>query len=318
MSYKAIFLDRDDTLIEDPGYINNPKQVALLDGVPEALIALRDMGYKLIVATNQSGVARGIVTEKVLAEIHERLSRLLGERGIRLDKIYYCPYHPEGVIEKYRKESDLRKPNPGMLLLAAKEMDIDLDTSWTIGNSSRDVEAGARAGCKTILLADPTHQTTSKSGQTRPDHNAVNIKEAVNIIKQYHRSSRAAKNISEPESEQQPVEEIQEQNPPPEETSHAVEAEQVETVDKPRGAEQLLTIILEQMKVTQRDDMFDEFSVMRLLAGIVQVAAIFCLIISGFILWSPTPKPDSALIALGFAAVLQMMALTFYTMQGRK
>ena len=142
MSEKAIFLDRDDTLIEDPGYINDPEQVKLLDGVPEALIQLKNLGYKLIVVTNQSAVAHGIVTEKVLDEIHERLKQLLADKNAFLDRIYYCPYHPEGVVPKYCKESNSRKPSPGMLLKAADEMDIDLSRSWCVGKRNRDIEAG--------------------------------------------------------------------------------------------------------------------------------------------------------------------------------
>ena len=115
MADRAVFFDRDDTLIKDPGYINNPDQVVLLDGVTEALVALRNLGYKLVVVSNQSAVARGIVTEKVLGEIHDRLRQLLAKKGASLDGIYYCPYHPDGVIARYRKESDLRKPAPGML-----------------------------------------------------------------------------------------------------------------------------------------------------------------------------------------------------------
>jgi len=139
MSNKAVFLDRDDTMIEDPGYINHPDQVKLLDGVAEALIELKAIGYKLVVVSNQSAVARGIITEKVLTQIHDRLKQLLAESGAYLDQIYYCPYHPEGSVPKYRKESDWRKPNPGMLLTAADEMDIDLSQSWMIGGSSRDI-----------------------------------------------------------------------------------------------------------------------------------------------------------------------------------
>jgi D-glycero-D-manno-heptose 1,7-bisphosphate phosphatase len=189
MSNKAIFLDRDDTLIEDPGFINHPDQVKLLDGVDKSLIELRAMGYKLVVVSNQSGVARGIVSEEALGEIHDRLKQLLAEKGAPLDRIYYCPYHPDGIIEKYRKESDRRKPNPGMLLAAADEMDIDLSQSWMIGNSSRDVEAGLKAGCKTILINHPWHSEQHKLGEPNPDYRAVNIKEAVNIIKKYHRSA---------------------------------------------------------------------------------------------------------------------------------
>jgi D,D-heptose 1,7-bisphosphate phosphatase len=204
MSDKAIFLDRDDTLIEDPGYINDPEQVKLLDGVPEALIQLKALGYKLIVVTNQSAVAHGIVTEKVLGEIHERLKQLLAEKNAFLDRIYYCPYHPEGVVPKYCKESNSRKPSPGMLLKAAEEMDIDLGQSWCVGNSSRDVEAGLQVGCKTILIdKPPAHQRQPASSLSpagvNPDYKAVNIKEAVNIVKKYLRSS------SEQQKQAQPI-----------------------------------------------------------------------------------------------------------------
>jgi D,D-heptose 1,7-bisphosphate phosphatase len=182
MSNKAIFLDRDGTLIEDPGYINHPDQVELVDGVAEALIELKTLNYKLIVVSNQSGVARGIVAEEVLGEIHNRLKHLLAEKGAYLDQVYFCPYHPDGVVPKYRKESDWRKPNPGMLLAAAKEMDIDLDQSWLIGNSDRDIEAGSRARCKTILIHPPSSHTKPEFGRSNPDYKAVNLKEVTNII----------------------------------------------------------------------------------------------------------------------------------------
>ena len=116
MSNKAIFLDRDGTLNEDPGYLNDPDLVKLLPGVPEALVDLKKMGYKLVVVTNQSGIARGIVSENTLAKIHDRLQQLLSEKGAALDKIYYCPYHPDSVIAKYRKVSKLRKPRKWWLM----------------------------------------------------------------------------------------------------------------------------------------------------------------------------------------------------------
>ncbi len=216
MSNKAIFLDRDGTLIEDPGYLSHPEQVSLLDGAAEALIELRAMGYKLVVVSNQSGIARGILSENDLEEIHDRLRQLLAEKGAYLDQIYYCPYHPDGVVSKYRKESEWRKPNPGMLLAAADEMGIDLSQSWSIGDSSRDVEAGLRAGCKTILISRYTRNKSAyvEPHTPKPDYKSVNVKEAVNIIKQYHRSSNGVKakaqpvpetkSPPEPESEKKP------------------------------------------------------------------------------------------------------------------
>ncbi len=359
MSEKAIFLDRDDTLIDDPGYINDPEQVKLLDGVPEALIQLKALGYKLIVVTNQSAVAHGIVTEKVLGEIHERLKQLLADKNAFLDRIYYCPYHPEGVVPKYSKESNSRKPSPGMLLKAADEMDIDLSQSWCVGNSSRDIEAGQRAGCKTILIdMPPAHQKQPASSMSlagaNPDYKAVNIKEAVNIIKKYLRSPaeeqkqarpiptspnepapQAAEQVSEvtespeqieaqqsapelQEPEIQHTEQLKQPTEPPMQTLEPqtqLPAEPKIPADK---TEELLSSILGQLKSMQRAEMFGEFSIMRLMAGIVQIVVLFCLLVTVWFLMSPERQDNSVFIALGFAIVFQLMTLTFYIMQGKK
>ena len=202
MSEKAIFLDRDDTLIKDPGYINDPDQIKLLEGVPACLRGFRKLGYKLVVVTNQSAVARGIITEEVLAQIHERLEELLKAKGVHLDRIYYCPFHPEGVIKKYRKPSDWRKPNPGMLLAAAQELDIDLQRSWCIGNSPSDVEAGARAGCQTILVNQMSPVDGFSRDQIKPDYMAVNMRETLNIVKKY--SGEALKAAAAKPAEESP------------------------------------------------------------------------------------------------------------------
>jgi D-glycero-D-manno-heptose 1,7-bisphosphate phosphatase len=324
MPNKAIFLDRDDTLIEDPGYINHPDQVKLLDGVAEALVELKAMGYELIVVSNQSAIARGIITEKILAEIHERLRQRLAEKGACLDGIYYCPYHPDGVIPKYRKQSDLRKPNPGMLLTAAKEMDIDLSQSWMIGDSDHDIEAGLRAGCKTILINQPSHHRRLEPGAAKANYEGVNMREALNIIKKYHRSSgemetqavpakREDQQAAEPETQQLAAETMQ----PP---SYPLQMESARAEQDAAGerTERLLSNILDQLKNMQRTEMFGEFSTMRLMAGIVQVIVLFCLLIAIWFLTSPVERGNSVLIALGFAMVLQMMSLTLYVMQRRR
>ncbi len=322
MSNKAIFLDRDNTLIYDPGYINHPDQVKLLDGVAEPLHELKALEYKLVVVTNQSAVARGIVTEKTLNEIHARLEELLAEQNASLDRIYYCPYHPDGVVPEFTRESDCRKPAPGMLQKAAEEMNLDLDQSWCIGDTRRDIEAGRQAGCKTILIDTPTpHQTTSASlsfDDIQPDYKAINMKEAVNIIKKHLRSSRADQNTLEPVTSKptepeppmdEPTRQVEEQSPEP-----VVEDPQV----PPDKTEELLSSILIQLKGMQRDDMFSEFSVMRLMAGMVQVIVLFCLLITLWFLMSPARSDNSVFMALGFATVFQLMALTFYLMQGKK
>lgn len=333
MLNKAIFLDRDGTLIEDPGYINDPDQVKLLDGIAESLVELKALGYKLVVVTNQSAVARGIVTEKVLADIHERLRQLLAQKNAYIDDIYYCPYHPEGVVPKYRKESNYRKPNPGMLLEAADDMNIDLSQSWCIGNSDSDIEAGQRAGCRTVLVDTPSHQREAgpplSPGAVTPDYKAVNMKEAVNIIKKHLRSAVAeGQEQSEVEPDQtQPVvasgpnipetaegmSQVEEQIP-----EREPEVRQQDRRDEQQTTNELLADILTQLKSLQREEMFHEFSVMRLLAGVVQVMVLFCLLITVWFLMSPSRQDNLVFMSLGFAMVLQIMALTFYTMHGRK
>jgi len=335
MPNKAIFLDRDGTLVEDPGYINSPEQVKLLDGAAKALIELKAMGYKLVVATNQSGIARGIFTEKTLVEIHERLKQLLAENDAHLDNIYYCPYLPDGVIAKYRKDSDWRKPKPGMLLAAASEMDIDLAQSWIIGDSSRDIQAGKSAGCKTILIDNPVQGRLARHSDSNPDHTAVNITEAVNVIKKYYREStkppvlpqpisapvaaRAAAPIPMPSVKPPPV-----QTPPPTPAPAAkpVQVEPPLATPKPAVSqdrtEQLLETILAHLKGMQRAQKFTDFSIMGMLAGLVQMVVPLCLLISIYFLITPPRQDCSILISLGFAVVFQLMALTFHIMRGRK
>jgi D-glycero-D-manno-heptose 1,7-bisphosphate phosphatase len=328
MANKAIFLDRDNTIIEDPGYINNPDQVKLLDSAPEALSSLKAMGYKLVVVSNQSGVARGIVTEEVLGQIHKRLEQLLAEKGVSLDRIYYCPYHIDGVIPKYRKDSDWRKPNPGMLLAAGRDMDIDLKESWMVGDTTGDIEAGARAGCRTIMLASRTHEQKLRPGTPAPDYKAVNLKEVVNIIKMKARSAQKPANMVQPEQAVPVIEEKPQQPAPQEQVSppqqvifeKPVESEQpapLKTDEQPT-TERLLSNILDQIKLMQRSNMFGEFSVTRLIAGIAQGLVFLCLLVSIWFVMSPVKQFNQVLISIGFAILLQLMALTFYLMRGPK
>ena len=327
MVSKAVFLDRDNTLIHDQGYLSHPDQVMLIDGVPEALNDLRAIGYQLVVVTNQSAVARGIVTEPVLHQIHDRMEALLAGRGVRLDRIYYCPYHPDGVVERYRKASDWRKPNPGMLLTAAKEMDIDLDRSWCIGDSFSDVEAGVKAGCKTVLIDGSSPPKRPSPGQPSPDYVAVNLREAVNIIKRFHRDS--AMDSSQNKFETVHVNKAHPSTPPltdrPDTTAGFKSPPPAAPGPRPAHeedlgedrTEQLLDGILGQLRDMQRGQDSEEFSVMRLLAGIAQASAIACLVVGLWKLTAPNVAYEPVLTALGFATVLQVMALTFYDMNRR-
>lgn len=190
MSRRAVFLDRDGTLIERYDYLVDEKQVVLLPRTVQALRMLQQRGFLLVVVTNQSAVARGLLTEKQLHVIHRRLEALLNEQGVTLEGVYYCPYHPEGSVEQYRRESDLRKPGPGMLLQAARELDIDLSRSWMVGDDHRDILAGKAAGCRTILI-DPPGSPWPLVGDSNPTHRVVNIQEAANCIL-HHRGDSPA------------------------------------------------------------------------------------------------------------------------------
>lgn len=181
---KAVFLDRDHTIIEDPGYLSDPAGVKLLAGVAGAIRSLAAAGYKIVVVTNQSGVARGMLTEETLEKIHTELRGQLSADGADLDAIYYCPYHPAGTIQRYARESDLRKPNPGMLLKAAVDLELELSASWMVGDSPRDIQAGRRAGCSTIRLCGGDASTCGEKTdeEARADFTAANLAEAAEVI----------------------------------------------------------------------------------------------------------------------------------------
>jgi len=317
MSHAAVFFDRDGTLIHNPGYLNHPDQVRLLDGAAEALKEFRLLGYQTVVVSNQSGVARGIIPPEMMGRIHERLRELLAAQNAALDGLYFCPYHPEGVIPEYRKDSDWRKPKPGMLLAAAREMDLDLTQSWMIGDSDCDIVAGRSAGCQTILIR-ATPAEAGRPDKNKPDHVAVNLREAVNIIKKQHRSVAESRPLVGPAAlgreealaaRSAEILSMAEDDPP--ETSEPPAAPDTRT-------EQLLASILEQTKRMQKTEMFGEFSLLRLLAGIVQVFVPFCLLLALWFLLRAHRQDDNVFLALGFAAVLQLMALTFYIMHGHR
>jgi D-glycero-D-manno-heptose 1,7-bisphosphate phosphatase len=322
MSNTAVFFDRDGTLIHDPGYLNHPDQVQLLDGAAEALKELQALGYKRVVVSNQSGVARGIVTVEMLERIHDRLRELLAAKGTSLDGIYYCPHHPDGVIPEYRKDSDWRKPKPGMLLAAAQEMDIDLTRSWMIGDNERDMEAGRSAGCQTILIRSSPSER-GHPDKNRPDYVAVNMREAVNIVKQHHRSlteSRAASASATAGGDALAAKSVEIlsmwRDDVPEDAGQEAVLPSDQPPVSPTGIEQLLANILEQLRRMQKTELFGEFSLLRLLAGIVQVFVPFCLLLALWFLMGTNRQDNNVFVALGFAVVLQVMALTFYIMHG--
>jgi D-glycero-D-manno-heptose 1,7-bisphosphate phosphatase len=147
-----VFLDRDGTLIEERGYLGKLEDIVLLAGAPAALRLLRDAGYALVLVTNQAGVARGFFDEAFVREAHRYLAGLLAREGIVLDGYYYCPHHPDGVVPEYARACRCRKPGPGMVEQAVRELDIAVGGSFVVGDKWLDVELATNAGARGILV----------------------------------------------------------------------------------------------------------------------------------------------------------------------
>lgn len=148
----AVFLDRDGTLTVERGYVTKPAQLRLVAGAGGALAGLAARGYRLVVVTNQSAVARGLLDEAGLADIHAELRRRLRRRGVELDAIYHCPHHPTEGLPPLRRRCGCRKPAAGLLRRAARELGLDLGASFVVGDGLRDVEAALRAGARPLLV----------------------------------------------------------------------------------------------------------------------------------------------------------------------
>lgn len=180
---RAVFFDRDGTICRDLVYLSDPDRLELLPGVADALWRLQAAEYLLIIATNQSGIARGYLSEDTLARIHNRLHDLLGNHGIRITAIYHCPHLPDGGLPKYRQSCSCRKPEPGMLLQAAREHGIDLTRSFMIGDKLSDIQAGRRAGCRSLWLQpEPTVAPLDHSMPDGPDAVVADLTAAVDWI----------------------------------------------------------------------------------------------------------------------------------------
>jgi histidinol-phosphate phosphatase family protein len=178
----GVFLDKDGTLVEDVPYNVNPEQVRLAVGTGEGLATLQSAGYRLVVISNQSGVAHGLFAEEALGAIQCRLGQLLQRFGVVLDGFYYCPHHPQGSVPAYTRACTCRKPEPGLIIRGAEDLNIDLRQSWVVGDILDDVEAGRRAGCRTILIDNGNETEWQLSRQRGPDHVARDLAEAARII----------------------------------------------------------------------------------------------------------------------------------------
>ena len=147
-----MFLDRDGTLIEETGYLDRADRVALYPWSIEAVRLLNRAGLRVIVATNQSGIARGFFTEGILEQVHVHISALLAEGGARIDAYYYCPHHPEGTVAGYAQSCDCRKPGPGLVDRAARDLGIDPLRSFVVGDKWLDVQLARAVGARGVLV----------------------------------------------------------------------------------------------------------------------------------------------------------------------
>jgi D-glycero-D-manno-heptose 1,7-bisphosphate phosphatase len=186
MPYRAVFLDRDGTLNEEVGYVNHPDRFVLLPRVGQAIRLLNEHGFKAIVITNQSGVARGYFPESLIHVVHQRMEDLLSKDGARLDGIYYCPHHPDVGAAPYRQKCRCRKPDTGLVEIAVRELQVDCSKSYVIGDRGADLEFASRIGAKGILVLTGYGKGEWEYYRDRwtvkPDHVALDLYEAVRWI----------------------------------------------------------------------------------------------------------------------------------------
>jgi histidinol-phosphate phosphatase family protein len=178
---RAVFLDRDGTINREVDLLRELRQLRLLPGAAKGIRALNRMGYRVIVITNQPVVARGWLTEGQLRSIHRALEARLRRRGARLDAIFYCPHHPDADLAKYRIRCRCRKPGTALIRRAVRELGLAATGSFMVGDSTRDVLAGRRAGLETILLATGYAGKDGKYA-VRPDHTAADLASAARLI----------------------------------------------------------------------------------------------------------------------------------------
>ncbi|HEX2971593.1 MAG TPA: HAD-IIIA family hydrolase [Tepidisphaeraceae bacterium] len=339
MKRPAVFFDRDNTLIVSDGYLGDPAGVVLIEGAADAVARARQYGFKVITFSNQSGVARGMFTEEDVQAVNQRLSELLQEANpaALIEHHEYCPFHPEATVEAYKQDSFLRKPKPGMILQAAEKLNLDLARSWVIGDAPRDIEAGRAAGCRTILFTDPklpASPAAEVESEVKPDFVVSNLREAVEIIGRESLCKPAAKpaaaSPSTPAHNEAPAE-----STPTSDASDSPTAEQpkeqpmtVQAPTTPQAAPTIAAVqpapaaevpspklerLLEQLLVEmrRREEPPSDFSVSKLLAGIVQIIALAVLFVAYL-------RRDNPTITLMYALILQTLTIALLIMGRQK
>jgi D-glycero-D-manno-heptose 1,7-bisphosphate phosphatase len=363
MKRPAVFFDRDNTLIVSDGYLGDPSKVVLVDGAAEIVARVRSLGYAVVVFSNQSGVARGMFTEEDVHRVNARLDELLADHNPQavIDRHEFCPFHPEGTVAEYAKESDLRKPAAGMIHQAAEKLALELPRSWVIGDAPRDIEAGKSAGCRTIWYKDAKLPPSSSARElmlTVPDAVVSSLREAMDVIAREAlmrqasppevsppASEREAEVESEPEPEEpaptpaarpQPWAQRTAATGGPKSVSSAKPLMQMlaqkraaaaassvghtdpQPVSDAHGSapasipstarlEELAEQILQELH-RRRDTHESDFSLSKLLAGIIQIVALAVLVLAYFIYrHDPIPALLAALFLEAFTIALLIM-----------
>lgn len=178
---KAAFIDRDGVINEERNYVHRIEDFVLLPGVAQGLALLRDAEFRLIVVTNQAGIARGYYDPSAMHRLHYHLRNQLALQGVALDAIYFCPHHPSGSVKELAFECDCRKPAPGMLLQATKDFDLDLPASVLIGDKLSDVMAGKRAGVGRAIVVESGHDVDPEA-RRQADGVAADLLTAARLV----------------------------------------------------------------------------------------------------------------------------------------
>lgn len=182
----TVFMDRDGTMTVEGGYINHPSRLELISGTADAVRLCNENGLLAVVATNQAGVARGYFTEDLIHVVHDRLKAMLAEKGAVLDAIYYCPHHPHEGKPPYRSECDCRKPGPGMINQACRELPVDKSRGYMVGDKISDSEFGHRLGLRTVMVLTGygrgEYEYQRQDWKDTPDFVAEDLKHAVEWI----------------------------------------------------------------------------------------------------------------------------------------
>lgn len=333
MKRPAIFFDRDNTLIISDGYLGDPNQVTLVTGAADAVARARSLGFATVVVSNQSGVARGLFSENDVHLVNRRVDELLqaNNSSAIIDRHEFCPYHPDASIEQYRRESELRKPKPGMIYAAAEKMALDLSRSWVIGDAPRDIEAGIAAGCRTILLQLPDLPASPASTaklKTPPDCIVTSLQEAIDFIERTLDApsdvmTSTEEIVTAPDPE--PVAAIE----PPNGSDVPMVSQAADDPTEPASAsaapvrtdpaiispvkfdrlEHLAEQILMELKQRNQHADYADFSISKLMAGIVQVLSVALMFISYLYLDKP-----SFFQLIAFAVFLQILTISLLIM----